>query len=62
MAGAEQTTYPRMTTIVCLTDLIFALDMPSNEWALGLKKTGKVIYSSTWLVTYYINNITPFVR
>ena len=37
MAGAEQTTYPRMTTIVCLTDLIFALDMPSNEWALGLK-------------------------
>ena len=50
MAGAEQTTYPRMTTIVCLTDLIFALDMPSNEWALGLK--GRKDY----LLQYVVNH------
>ena len=37
MAGAEHTTYPRITTIVCLTDLIFALKMPSKECAHDLK-------------------------
>ena len=42
-------TYPKITTIVCLTDLIFALDIPSNECALGLivqLKSGKVVVTS----------------
>ena len=55
MAGAEQTTYPRMTTIVCLTDLIFALDMPSNECALGLKDRKDYLLRQSRLLKSYHN-------
>ena len=55
MAGAEQTTYPRMTTIVCLTDLIFALDMPSNECALGLKDRKDYLLRQSRLLKSYYN-------